>query len=186
MALNIDPLWGSLAYHQMLEFGIKNPNAYALILMNGISKKQEKSMVRIVLGVIAGFIAWTIAWFGSETALSAILPELYGAPQRAFQEAIEHGGPFTADTTLLLMHIVLGSVVSVISGFLAAVIARGNKRAPLVLGFLLVAFGVLKAVLSWPYVPLWYHVFFTAVLFPMTLMGGQLKSTFEEKRMEVT
>lgn len=134
-------------------------------------------MARIVLGVIAGFFAWAITWFGSEMALSAMLPELYGAPQRAFQAAIENGGQFTADTTLLLMHIVLGSIVSVMSGFLAALIARENKRAPLVLGVLLLALGVMKAALSWPYVPVWYHVSFTALLIPMAMMGGKLKTT---------
>jgi hypothetical protein len=134
-------------------------------------------MVRIVLGVIAGFFAWAIAWFGSETILSAIFPEGFGAHQRAFQAAIENGGQFTANTKLLLMHIVIGSIVSVMSGFLAALIAGENQRSPLILGFLLAAFGLLKVVLSWPYVPIWYHVIFTALLIPMTIMGGKLKTT---------
>jgi uncharacterized membrane protein (DUF485 family) len=134
-------------------------------------------MVRIVLGVIAGFFAWAIVWVGSEKILSAIWPEGFGVHQRAFQAAIENGGQFTADTTMLLVHIVLASIVSVMSGFLAALIAGENKRTPLILGFLLVAFGLLKAVLSWPYVPLWYHVIFTALLIPMAMMGGKLKTT---------
>ncbi len=134
-------------------------------------------MVRIVLGVIAGFFAWAIAWFGSEKVLSAIWPEWFGAHQVAFQAAIEHGGQFTADATILLIHIVLGSIVSVMSGFLAALIAGENKRAPLILGFLLLAFGLLKVVMSWSYVPIWYHVIFTAILLPMTIMGGRLKTT---------
>ena len=107
--------------------------------------------------------------------LAALWPE-FGVHQAAFQAAIEHGGPFTADTTILLTHIVLGSIVSVVCGFLAALISRGNQRAPLVLGGLLLALGVLKAVMSWPYVPLWYHVVFTALLLPMTVMGGKLKT----------
>ena len=74
------------------------------------------------------------------------------------------------------MHIVLASIVSVISGFLAALIAGENTRAPLVLGFLLLAVGLLKAVMSWPYVPVWYHVIFTAILLPMAIMGGKLKT----------
>ena len=133
-------------------------------------------MLRIVLGVIAGFFGWAILWFGGEKVLSAIWAE-FGAHQLAFQAAIEHGSPFTADTTILLMHIVLGSIVSVISGFLAALIAGENKRTPLILGFLLVAFGLLKVVMSWPYVPVWYHVIFTAILLPMTIVGGRLRST---------
>jgi hypothetical protein len=134
-------------------------------------------MVRIVLGVIAGFFAWAIVWVGSEKILSAILPNWFGAKQRAFQAAIEHGGQFTADTTLLLTHIVLGSIVSVMSGSVAALIAGENKRAPLVLGFLLFAVGLMKMVMSWPYVPIWYHVIFTALLIPMAILGGKLITT---------
>ena len=133
-------------------------------------------MFRIVLGVIIGFFSWAIAWFGGEKILSVIWPA-FGANQRAFQAAIENGGQFTANTSLLLTHIVLGSIVSVLAGFLAALIAGGNKRAPLLLGFVLLALGLLKAVVSWPYVPLWYHVIFTAMLIPMTILGGKLKTT---------
>jgi hypothetical protein len=75
------------------------------------------------------------------------------------------------------MHIVIGSIASLMSGFLAALIALiagENQRAPLVLGVLLMAFGLLKAELSWRYAPIWYHVIFTALLIPMTMMGGKL------------
>jgi hypothetical protein len=131
-------------------------------------------MLRIVLGVIAGFFSWAILWFGSEKTLSAIWPEGFGVHQRAFEAAINNGGQFTANTTMLLIHIVLGSIVSVISGFLAARIAGEHMRAPLVLGFVLLALGLLKAVMSWPYVPIWYHVIFTALLLPMAIIGGKL------------
>ena len=142
-------------------------------------------MVRIVLGVIAGFFSWSIVWVGSEKILSAIWPEGFGAHQRAFEEAINNGGQFTADTTMLLTHIVLGSIVSVMSGSVAALIAGENKRAPLVLGFLLLAVGLLKVVMSWPYVPIWYHVIFTALLLPMAIVGGKLKTTQRAGRMDV-
>ena len=133
-------------------------------------------MLRIVLGVVAGFIAWMIAWFGGEQIISAIWPA-FGVHQAEFQAAIENGGQFTADSTMLLTHIVLGSVVSAISGFLAALIAGENRRAPLILGFLLLGLGLLKMVMSWQYVPIWYHVMFTAILLPMTIVGGKLKTT---------
>jgi hypothetical protein len=134
-------------------------------------------MVRIVLGVLGGFFAWSIVWVGSEKILSAIWPEWYGAHQVAFEAAVANGGQFTADTTILLMNIVRGSIISVMSGFLAALIAGENRRTPLILGLLLVAFGLLVVVLSWSYVPIWYHVIFTALLIPMTIIGGKLKST---------
>lgn len=134
-------------------------------------------MARTVLGVIAGFLSWAIVWVGSEKILSALWPESYGAHQLAFEAALINGGEFTADTTLLLIQIVLVTVVSAMSGFLAALVAGDNKRAPLVLGVLLMAFGLLKVVLSWPYVPIWHHVLFTALLVPMTIVGGKLKTT---------
>lgn len=134
-------------------------------------------MIRIILGIIAGFIAWSVVWVGSEKVLSAILPEWFGTHQSAFEATVSSGGAFTADTTILLMNIVRGSIISVMSGFLAAVIAGENRRSPLILGFLLVAFGLFIVFMSWNYVPLWYHVIFTALLIPMTILGGKLKST---------
>ena len=130
-------------------------------------------MLRIVLGVIAGFIAWLIVWVGSEKGLSTIWPA-FGVHQKVFEEAIKNGGQFTADTTMLLTHIVVGSIVSVMAGSLAALIAGENTRAPLVVGILLLLMGVMKAVMSWQYVPIWYHVIFTAILLPMAILGGRL------------
>lgn len=134
-------------------------------------------MLRLVLGVIGGFFSWVIMWFGTEKILSAIFPVGFGAPQRAFQTAVENGGQFTAVNTMLFTHIGMGIVVSVLSGALAALIAGRNPRAALILGFLLLALGILKAVISWPYVPLWYHVIFTAMLFPLAILGGKLMSS---------
>lgn len=130
-------------------------------------------MLRIVLSVIAGFVSWLIVWVGIEKILSAIWPA-FGAHQRAFEEVVKNGGQFTADTTMLLTHIVIGSIVSVMSGSLAALIAGENSRTPLIVGCLLLALGLLKAVMSWPYVPLWYHVIFTAILLPLAIVGGKL------------
>lgn len=129
-------------------------------------------MLRIVLGVIAGFFAWVIVWFGSEKVLSAVWPEWFGAQQLAFEAALTNGGQFNPDTKFLLTHCVCGSIASLIAGFLAALIAGENKCAPLFLGFLLLAFGLLKAVMSWSLVPLWYHVIFTMLLISMTILGG--------------
>jgi hypothetical protein len=136
-------------------------------------------MPRTVLAVVAGFFTWVIIWVGIEKILSAISPLGYGAHQSAFQAAVENrvdASAFTADTTMLVTHIVVGSIVSVIAGYLAALVARHNKRAPLILGFLLLGLGLLKLIMSWPYVPIWYHIIFTAILLPMAVMGGKLKT----------
>jgi len=133
-------------------------------------------MLRIILGVSAGFISWLVVWLGSEKILSAGWPA-FGANQKAFEEAIKNGGEYTADTTMLLTHLVLGSVVSVMAGIFAALIARENTSAPLVVGILLLALGLLKAFMSWRYAPIWYHVIFTAILLPLAIVGGKLITT---------
>ncbi len=130
-------------------------------------------MLRIILGVLGGFVGWVVVWFVSEKALSAIWPA-FGVHQKAFEEAIKNGGQFTADTTMLLTHIVVGSIVSVMAGALGALIAGENSKAPLIVGYLLLALGIAKAAMSWQHVPLWYHIIFTAILLPMAIIGGKL------------
>jgi hypothetical protein len=130
-------------------------------------------MLRIVLGVVAGFISWMILWVGIEKIISAVWPA-FGAHQRAFEEVLKNGGQFTADTSALLTHIVLGSIVSVIAGAVAALVAGENSRAPLFAGVLLLAMGILKAYMSWQYVPIWYHIIFTVMLLPLAIVGGKL------------
>jgi hypothetical protein len=138
-------------------------------------------MGRIVLGVIAGFFAWLIVWVGSEKILSAIWPA-FGVHQRAFEDAIKNGGQFTADTSMLLTYIVMGSIVSVMAGALAALIAGENSLAPLFVGILLLAMGIMKAVMSWQYVPISYHVIFTTILLPMAIIGGKLVNIYLSSR----
>lgn len=133
-------------------------------------------MLRIILGVTAGFFAWIIVWVGSEKILSAIWPKWFGVQQRAFQAAIENGGPFAPDTSFLLTQIVCAAIITVMSGFLAALIAGETQRTPLILGILLLAMGLLKAIMSWRYVPIWYHIIFTGILLLMAIAGGKLKN----------
>ncbi len=132
-------------------------------------------MARIAVGVVAGFVAWMLAWFGGEAILSAIGPDWFGVHQRAFQAALTDGGQYTANTTMLATHVVLGVIVTLLAGFLAALAAGESRRAPLILGILLVAMGLMKASMSWPYAPLWYHLIFTGLLLPLAVIGGKLK-----------
>jgi hypothetical protein len=135
----------------------------------------KEPILRTVFAVIAGFVTWIMLWIGSEQILSALWPEWFGAQQQAFQEALEKGTPFNSQTSFLLTHVVFGAIVSLLAGFMAAVVAKENKWAPFVLSQVLLGLGLLKLVMSWPYVPLWYHVVFTTLLVPMTLLGGKLR-----------
>jgi hypothetical protein len=132
-------------------------------------------MLKIVLGVIAGFVAWSIIWVGSDEVLKIASPMWYGAHQLGFEKAVTNGEPFTADTTILIMHLVRNAIVSIMSGFLAAFIAGENRRAPMILGIILLLVGIAVEAYAWNYAPAWYHVLFVLLLVPMTLFGGKLK-----------
>jgi|SRR5688572_9499047 len=134
-------------------------------------------MLRVILGIVAGFIAWSILWVGSDQLLAMLSPAWYGAHQAAFEKAIVNKTEFTPDSTIMIMTLVRSALISIMAGFLAAVIARGNRNAPLGLGILLLAFGLFVQVVVWNYMPLWYHVTSLALLIPMTLLGGRLKKT---------
>jgi len=136
-------------------------------------------MIRIILGVVAGFIAWLIVWIGSEKIIGAIWPA-FSVNQKAFEEVVKNGpgaSGFTADTPMLLAQLILGLAVSLLAGILSALIAGENSRAPMVVGILLLLMGIAKAVMSWQYVPLWYHIVFTAILLPLAIVGGKLITT---------
>ncbi|HRJ87253.1 MAG: hypothetical protein JNK51_11725 [Blastocatellia bacterium] len=132
-------------------------------------------MIRIILAVIAGFLAWSILWVGSEQVLSAVFADWFGAHQIAFEKATFNKEPFTAETTILVFNVFRGIVVSFVSGYLAALIAGENKKSTLTLGILLLAFGLFIVSMTWSIIPLWYHVVFSAMLIPMTILGGKLK-----------
>lgn len=132
-------------------------------------------MIRIILGVVAGFIAWSILWVGSDQVLMSIWPDWYGAHQQAFGLAMENGSAFNADTTILIMHIIRAAIVSIMSGFIAAVVAGENRKAPLSLAVVLLIVGVIVEGFAWSFAPVWYHLLFLIILVPMTLLGGRMK-----------
>lgn len=140
-------------------------------------------MLRMLLGIVAGVIAWPIALDSSEQILSALWPK-FGAQHRAFFEAIDKGSPFAPETSFLATHIVIGSLAALLSGVLTAILARENRRSPLIVGVFLLNLGLMKAVMSWLLVPLWYHIVFTAVLLPMTMIGGRLTAAAKAAQVE--
>lgn len=133
-------------------------------------------MLRVVLGVIAGFIAWSILWVGSDQVMMGAIG-WYGEHQRAFEKAMTNGDAFTADTTILAMNVIRSVVISIMSGFLAAIIANENRRSTLILGIILFLFGAGVEAVAWKYLPIWYHLVFLVLLIPMTILGGKLRKS---------
>ncbi len=134
-------------------------------------------MVRIIIAVIVGFLAWSIMWVGSEQVLSSVFPDWFGKHQTDFERAVFNKETYTVDSGILIFNIFRGIVVSIITGFLTAVIAGENRKSTLILGVLLLAFGLYIVAVTWAMIPIWYHVLFSLMLIPMTMLGGRLKSS---------
>ncbi len=130
-------------------------------------------MGRIILGVIAGFVLWSILWLGTDFAMGAAM-SWYAQHQADFQRAMLTNGTFEPNTTILLLNIVRALLISIAAGFVAALIARESRRAALILGILLLLFGIMVQVIAWRYLPVWYHLVFLALLIPATVLGGKL------------
>ena len=132
-------------------------------------------MLRIILGVIVGFIVWSIVWVGTDAVLTAIFPEAYGKYIIELQNAEKLGQPFETKTSMNIYALILSLICSVISGFVAAMIAKENTKSTFILGVLLFAVGLLVQISFWAYFPLWYHLTFLILLIPATILGGKLK-----------
>ena len=139
-------------------------------------------MLRIILAAVAGFIIWSILWLGSDNLLAAF-SGWYGQHQTAFEAAVANHQPFTPNSTVLIAGLARSVICSIISGFLAVLISRENTKTPLILGILLLAFGIFVEAAFWNYVPLWYQIPFLLLLIPMTLLGGKLKRFTPARRV---
>ena len=122
-------------------------------------------MLRIILGVIIGFVVWSVLWVG----VDAVLRTLW----TSYDESVK---AMTFSSSTLIVPLVLSVVVSIVSGFVAALIARENSKSPLILGILLLIVGVFAQMGVWEKIPLWYHLTFWILLVPMTVLGGRLRS----------
>lgn len=59
----------------------------------------------------------------------------YGVPQQAFQNADENRlatAGFMVETRLLIMHLIIGTIVAVIAGYVAAFLSGDSKRTPMI------------------------------------------------------
>ena len=131
-------------------------------------------MIRMILAVIAGFIAWSILWVGSDAVFSLVSAD-WAKTSTDFREAVAAQKPFALSSTVLIALLIKSFIVSIISGFITALIAKENTKSTFVLGVLLLLFGVFVQVGHWNYMPLWYHIPFLILLIPMTILGGKLK-----------
>ena len=133
-------------------------------------------MVRIILGVIVGFIVWSVLWVGSDAVMSVMSPD-WGKTSAEFRAAVENKTSYTLDATVLIILLIKSLIVSIISGFVTALIAKENFKSTVGLGILLLVFGIFIQSVHWNYMPLWYHIPFLVLLIPMTILGGKLRKS---------
>jgi archaellum biogenesis protein FlaJ (TadC family) len=128
----------------------------------------------MILGIIVGYIAWTFLWLGSDAVFSAISSD-WAAKSVEFRAAVEKNIPYTPDSTILIVLLVKSVIVTIISGFAAALVAGENTKSTIILGVLLLISGIFVQIMHWNYMPLWYHIPFLLMLIPMTILGGKLR-----------
>ena len=131
-------------------------------------------MIRIILGAIVGFIIWTILLLSSDAIWMALSPDWFGKHQAELQSAVTNKTPFMADSAILLIAVIRSAILSLITGFIAALIAKENFISPLLLGIFLLLFGSLVSFAAWNNVPVWYHFGILLPLIPLTILGGKL------------
>jgi heme A synthase len=134
-------------------------------------------MVRIILGIIVGFVVWSILWGGGDEVLARFFPDWYGAHQWAFEKAVVNRTGFDANPSILFIHIIRSILASLISGYIAALVANENRRTPLILGILLLLVGIVVQMYVWGLLPIWYHLVFLILLIPGTIAGAKLRRT---------
>lgn len=139
-------------------------------------------MVRIILGIIVGYIVWTVLWLGSDAIFSAISSD-WSTKSLEFRTAVEKNIPYTPDSMILIVLLVQSVIVTIISGFAAALVARENIKSTIGLGLLLFISGIFVQLMHWNYMPLWYHIPFLLMLIPMTILGGKLRKTNKGERL---
>ena len=132
-------------------------------------------MVRIILAIVAGFVVWSLLWIGTDEVLRMLSPDWYRAHLLDIEKAMFNNTEFTADTGFLLISLFRSVLISLASGFLAAFIARGDSRSYIILGVILLLFGIVMQAAIWKFLPVWYHLVFLALLVPMTYLGGRLR-----------
>ena len=132
-------------------------------------------MVRIILGVIAGFVVWSIVWVGGEETLGMLLPGWYGRHTLEAEKAFLNGTALETDSTIAVINLVRSFLTSVISGYMAALVAGEYKRSTMALGIILILVGIAVEYMFWNLAPAWYHILFVLLLLPMTILGGRLR-----------
>jgi hypothetical protein len=124
--------------------------------------REEPTMGRSVLAVVAGALVWAVLWVGGTSQMPTIFP------------GVVQGEPLRATGPLLAL-IAYSVVLSVLAGWTTGRTApsRPVRHATILAGIQL-ALGIAFEVSAWALTPAWYHLVFLALIVPATVYGGRL------------
>jgi hypothetical protein len=117
--------------------------------------------------LIAGAATGVIVWFVAVAVLGQVL--VHAWPEFA---AIKDWTLYT--TQMLAARLAVSFIATLLGGFAAAWIAKGNQRAALSAGIvLLLIFVWPHTTMWWRLFPLWYHLTFFVSLLVLSVIGGR-------------
>ena len=117
-------------------------------------------MARIIAAIIAGYAVWTIIWLGAGAIVQMVIPDF-----------MPEEGPVTNMLGLVIL-LAMSVTCSIVGGLTCRIVSKKATLGPaFVLGALLLATGVGVQAGYWDVMPLWYHIVFLLMLFPVTVGG---------------
>jgi len=119
--------------------------------------------MRTVAAVLGGFVAWWVVATVANFVVRALIPG-YSDVERAM----------TFTLNMQVARLVSGALASLVAGWVAARIARGDRRAGWWLVVALLAMFIPVHYGLWDRFPAWYHLIFLASLVVATLAGATL------------
>lgn len=131
---------------------------------------------RRILAVLLGTVVWGILWNVGTRVAMASFPDLLQPEQ-----PVTHTG-------ILLGYLGYSVLLSVLAGFLTAIVAGGANpmTAVWILAVLQLGIGIAVEVSYWSLMPAWYHLIFLALVVPATVWGGMLRAGNHGARAEPT
>lgn len=120
-------------------------------------------MKRILLAVVAGFLTWAVVVSLLNRGLRIALPGYAAAePSLHFTLAMMAG------------RLAIAALTSLAAGAVVSAVAPASRRAPWILGVVVLILFIPSHVWLWQRFPLWYHLTFLLTLAPLVAAGGWL------------
>jgi hypothetical protein len=120
-------------------------------------------MKRFILACLAGLLTWMVVVTVINRVLRLSLPNYTAA---------EHTLQFTLG--MKWARLLMAIVTSVVAGAVTGWISRSRRRAPLIVGSVVLAIFLPVHIAIWSKFPVWYHLTFLLTIVPAVLVGALL------------